>query len=80
MKRKKFEKKLALNKNTVIRLDGAHLASVRGQGILTDDEPSCPGVICQYSDLPGQCVSLKFTNCEQCPTQSPSCTSCPIPC
>jgi hypothetical protein len=66
MKSKKFEKKLALNKKTIVNLNNGQLGHVKGGCV--DTYPSCPFTI---SD---DCVTLRFTGCAVCPTNT--CVTC----
>ncbi len=64
MKRKKINKKLALNKKTVANLDFREMKSLNGGGEITIYVTNCP-VCTLYSD--GICVSLNLA----CPTDAP---------
>jgi hypothetical protein len=70
MKTKKFAKKLTLNKNTIANLSNGQLGHVKGGCV--DTYPSCP--ILPISD---DCVTLRFTGCAVCPTNTcVTCVSC----
>ncbi|NIM16490.1 MAG: hypothetical protein GTO45_31140 [Candidatus Aminicenantes bacterium] len=71
MKTKKFAKKLALNKKTIANLSDGHMGNVKGGDINTGSgHPPC--------EISCGCVTLKFTGCELCPTDT--CNTCPATC
>jgi hypothetical protein len=59
---RKAQKKLALNRDTVLNLDGAVLQGANGGSLLTYN---CPTLLCSVS-----CIT-----CANCPTRVQNCTN-----
>lgn len=57
MKRKKLDKKLSLNRQTVANLRLTDLTGLKGGGVFTDDDYTCYFVSCLDPTCPKACLT-----------------------